>query len=629
MLKYKNLLLIAAFQFCWISTIVAQNQAKADSLLQVYHSSEKPSDDFELINNILKYEVRPDTILYYADLLLRKANIDSEKNYQITAYLQSGNAYQRKGDYIKTLEAFFEAIAIAKSIGDEKNSTSILISIGDTYAEIGNSENAEKYYNEGIELLRQSNDSMALGRILVNRGEVLFYADKFEEALQNYREAGEIYARVDFPLGMAYKLGNEGMVYAAQGKVEAALSHINEAIGILEENKDYYAIAIYLTTLADIYAKKGNFTEAQKYAQRSLRLASAYGLKEQIAGANLQISELYDAQGKTAEAFDFYKKSIIYRDSIQNLQTVERLANLSTAFEVSQKQGEIDILSEQRKSQKIVVLASVSLIFLIGILTFQLYRRNNFIRKTNVIIEKEKNRSDHLLKNILPEDTAKELKDYGKVKAKKFDAVSVLFADFKGFTMHAEHLSPEDLVKSIDFYFSEFDDIIEKYGIEKIKTLGDCYMCACGLPFPTEKHAQKLILAAKDFLDFVASAKETNPENTTRFDLRVGISSGPVVAGVVGKKKFAYDIWGDTVNIAARMETASKIDKINISEDTFHCVKSDFNCTYRGEIRVKNKGLMKMYFVNGLKSEKEADFHNQMLKPTTVSAEAVETPFGV
>ncbi|WP_289644639.1 adenylate/guanylate cyclase domain-containing protein [Maribacter aestuarii] len=623
MLKYKIIILIVAFQFSWIATTLAQNQAKADSLLRLYHSSGKPSDDFEMVKNILKYEARPDTILYYADLLLSKANTDSDKKYQLTAYIQRGNAYQRKGDYIESLDAFFKAMEVAKAIDDQKSSTSILISIADTYAEIGNTEYAEKYYNEGIESLRQSNDSMALGRVLINRGEVLFESDNYKKALQNYQEAGDIFARIDFPIGMAYKLGNEGMVYAAQGDDEAALSNINEAIGILEDNKDYYAIAIYLKTMADIYAKKQNFTEALKYAQRSLQLASAYGLKEQLADANLKISELYDAQGKRAEAFDFYKTSIIYRDSIKNLETVEQLANLSTAYEVSQKQGEIDILNEKQKNQKIVVLASVAMILLIGMLTFVLYRRNRFIRKTNLIIEREKNRSDHLLKNILPVETAKELKDYGKVKAKKFNAVSVLFADFKGFTMHAEHLSPEELVKSIDFYFSEFDDIIEKYGIEKIKTLGDCYMCACGLPFPAEKHAQKLILAAKDFLDFVASAKKNNPDNTTRFELRVGISSGTVVAGVVGKKKFAYDIWGDTVNIAARMETASEVDKINISEDTFHLVKSDFNCTYRGEIHVKNKGLMKMYFVNGLKSEKEAEFQNHMRKKITLSSEAV------
>lgn len=611
-------------QLSLISTICAQNnQSKADSLKALYKSGDFDMVEMEILDEIAQYESNLDTTLVYATLLLKEASKDSSYRYLINGLSHTGNVYQRKGDAIRAIDFYYKAMQLAQKNGNSEKAMALMISIADTYAVIGNTENFEKYYEQAIELIRKSDDSLSLARALLNSGEEYFYGDDLEHAMKNYKESGEIFRRLNHQSGIAYTLGNEGMVYAAQGRDELAMENINKAISILEARKDYYAISVYLTTMADIYAKKNDFAPAFKYANRSLQLAEENSLKEQIRDANLKLAELYELSNEKARAYDYYKNHIAYRDSITNLETVEQLANLTTAFEVSQKQGEIDILSEKQKNQKIVVLASMGMIFLIGILTFVLYRRNNFIRKTNLIIEKEKNRADHLLKNILPEGTAKELMDFGKVKSKKFETVSVLFADFKGFTLHAEHLSPEDLVKSVDFYFSKFDDIIEKYGIEKIKTLGDCYMCACGLPYPLEKHAQKLILAAKDFLDFVASAKEINPENTTRFDLRVGISSGTVVAGVVGKKKFAYDIWGDTVNIAARMESSSEIDKINISEDTFQLVKSDFNCTYRGEILVKNKGLMKMYFVNGLKSEKEADFQNKMQKTTSFSSESV------
>jgi len=128
--------------------------------------------------------------------------------------------------------------------------------------------------------------------------------------------------------------------------------------------------------------------------------------------------------------------------------------------------------------------------------------------------------------------------------------------------------------------------------------LGDSYMCAGGLPFPTEDHARKMILAAQEILEFVKHSNRENPLNHTRFNIRIGINTGPVVAGVVGTKKFAYDIWGDTVNIASRMESNSSQGKINISENTFSIVKDSFDCEYRGEVEVKNRGMMKMYFVN-------------------------------
>jgi class 3 adenylate cyclase len=142
---------------------------------------------------------------------------------------------------------------------------------------------------------------------------------------------------------------------------------------------------------------------------------------------------------------------------------------------------------------------------------------------------------------------------------------------------------------------------MEKYGLEKIKTIGDSYMCAGGLPFATEDHAQKMVYAAFEIIAFVEESKKINGATHTHFDIRIGINTGPVVAGVVGSKKFSYDIWGDTVNVASRMESMSQPGRINISEKTYALIKNDFKCTYRGEIEAKNKGKLKMYFVNSAK----------------------------
>ena len=204
------------------------------------------------------------------------------------------------------------------------------------------------------------------------------------------------------------------------------------------------------------------------------------------------------------------------------------------------------------------------------------------------------------MKNILPDETAQELKEKGSVAAKKFDAVSVLFTDFKGFTKYSESLTPEKLVESIDFYFSKFDEIIEKHGLEKIKTVGDAYMCAGGLPFPSKDHAYKITLAALEIVDFVKKSMENLSLEKAKLEIRVGINTGSVVAGVVGTRKFAYDIWGDTVNVASRMESSGAVSKVNISESTYNLIKDNtaFTFEFRGEIEAKGKGKVNMYFVD-------------------------------
>ena len=224
------------------------------------------------------------------------------------------------------------------------------------------------------------------------------------------------------------------------------------------------------------------------------------------------------------------------------------------------------------------------------------------ISRQKELIEVEKKKSDDLLLNILPQEVAEELKVNGLSKARSFEFVTVMFADIKNFTKVAERLSPEALVAEIDFYFRKFDEITDKYHIEKIKTIGDAYMCASGLPMANTNGPEIMVNASIEIQAFVQTVrKERIQEGRDTFDLRIGIHCGPVVAGIVGMKKFAYDIWGDTVNTAARMEQNSEPGKINISEALFDHVKDKFVCSYRGKIEAKNKGQISMYFVEAVK----------------------------
>ena len=231
--------------------------------------------------------------------------------------------------------------------------------------------------------------------------------------------------------------------------------------------------------------------------------------------------------------------------------------------------------------------------------------RTEEVVKEKKQVEKLYNRSEELLLNILPVETAEELKAKGHVEAELIDQVTVLFTDFKGFTALSEQLTPKELVRDIHECFSEFDRIMHKHGVEKIKTIGDAYMAAGGLPQPNSTHAEDVVNAALEMVEFVEHGKVTKKlKGLPFFEVRVGVHTGPVVAGIVGIKKFQYDIWGDTVNTASRMESSGEPGKVNISESTYQLVKDKFNCTYRGKVAAKGKGELEMYFVESVNSRK-------------------------
>ena len=261
--------------------------------------------------------------------------------------------------------------------------------------------------------------------------------------------------------------------------------------------------------------------------------------------------------------------------------------------EAEQEKKDVIALNNLQKQKVLrdVFLAAFAIVLLFAIVVFS--QRNK--------IKKGKKRSEELLLNILPYEVAEELKLTGTAKAKTFSMVTVMFTDFKDFTKVSEKVSAELLVDEIHHCFSSFDAILQRHKIEKIKTIGDSYMCASGLPALNYTHATDMVNAAFEIRDFmIARKKEKESKKEIPFELRIGIHTGPVVAGIVGVKKFQYDIWGDTVNLASRMESSGEAGKVNISGSTYQLVKDEFTCTYRGKIQAKNKGEIDMYFVESM-----------------------------
>ena len=304
-------------------------------------------------------------------------------------------------------------------------------------------------------------------------------------------------------------------------------------------------------------------------------------------------------------AFKYQSLFSNIKDTLYNIDTDKKLGSLQFDFDMQKKQGEINLLTKDKafselqvKRQKLAKNAfagGLLLVFFIAILIFRNYRAKV---KTNRILDQQKVQIEQLLLNILPVEVAKELQDKGAATPRNYESVSVMFTDFKGFTTLADKLSPGELVEELNTCFIAFDNIIGKYKLEKIKTIGDSYMCAGGIPTPDEQQVYNMVKASLEIQQYIIANNERRmDEGLEPWDLRIGIHVGPVVAGVVGKKKYAYDIWGSTVNIASRMESNGAPGQVNISASTYELVKNEFECSYRGKIHAKNVGEIDMYFV--------------------------------
>ena len=355
--KEKAYLTIGLFCFVFNSAI-SQDQRMADSLIAVYNSESFEGDELDILVRIVQEETNPDKNLEFSELLISRAAALDSTHYLYQGYLQKGNALHLKGNNSEALESYFKSLELANTNKDERGMGSVLISIADTYSVMDNSKNAELYYSRGIEALRRLNDSVKIATALLNAGDYYIRSGKQDTALAYTTESLDIFQRINYPLGQAYSMGNLGMIYAESQSDDLAERNINEAIFILEDLEDYYPITVYLTYMSDIYSRRDNHSAALSYAQRSLEMASLYGLKDQISEANLKLSELYQAAGDLSASYDHYKDHIVYRDSVMNIDNIQKMADLRTDFEVSQKQIEVDLAEQRSRNQRNISIAT-------------------------------------------------------------------------------------------------------------------------------------------------------------------------------------------------------------------------------------------------------------------------------
>jgi len=626
----KNLLFVFFF---FLSEFVISQDIKIDSLLKVIKTEK--SDSLK-VGNLLKISdyysnESPYKSIYYANKAKNIA-IHLKNHIAIARCLNEiGWYYYQLGDYSQTLKNYFNALKVYKP-SDLKYTSATLANIGDVFLKQKDYKKAKEYYFKALKIDEETNNNKGIAVINGNIGIAYEEQKDYNNAMKfmfnslniseyllnkaiNNKNSDEI---IENKREVSIKLGNIGNLYASE--LENKKFNNNEQKELFNKARYYllkglkidyelnrkYGIATKLGNMGILHLNTKEYATAEDYFKKAILYSDSIDALDLMVEWNKYLSRVYEETNQMNKSLKHYKKHIELRDSINNADKYKKIIQIELNYQFDKKmalekvgQEKKDALEQAEIHKKNLILIFVIIgLFLVTIFAFYVIKQKN-------IIKKEKRRSDGLLLNILPHETAEELKHFGKSVPKKFDMVTVLFTDFKGFTMISEKMSPEFLVNELNFIFSEFDKIISKYPIEKIKTIGDSYMCAGGLPTANKTNPIDIVLAALEIKKFINNRVVNENTNIPQWKIRIGVHTGPVVAGVVGTKKFAYDIWGDTVNIASRMESSGEPNKVNISNSTFELIKNKLEnnniiATYRGEIEAKNKGKIKMYFVDNI-----------------------------
>lgn len=551
--------------------------------------------------------------------------------------LNIGSVHSVNADYLLAMERLQEANSIRRNLGDSKGLAQGLNNMGTILREQGRYAQSIDHYTEALSLREQLKDTLGMVSSLVNIGTIYQVQNYLDEALANYMRSLELLESKREDRYMAIVINNIGGVHQKKGDLETALLWLNRSSDIMQRTGDRGGYAATLGSIGDVLLASGRIDEARENLTSSLIIRRELGDRKGIPSAMIGLAKvelasgrielalnladsaliegravgaitlmeeasgmlyrLYRQRAEPQKALEMFELNMTLRDSIRNEEHQRTLMRLrfqsdfdrKEALLAAEQQRKDTLVQEQmrrRELQRNVGYGSLGLMMAVAALFF--VQRNR--------IAKEKHRSESLLLNILPEATAEELKTTGAATPRLHVNATVLFTDFVGFTEVADRLSAKELVILLDSYFKAYDRIVRKHGLEKIKTIGDAYMAASGLG---HSDGETVVRAVRAALEMVDETRKMGANAANGFHIRIGLHTGPVVAGVVGDHKFQYDIWGDTVNIASRMESASISDRVNISHATYQQVSEAFVCTPRGEFPVKGKGDMRMYFVDG------------------------------
>ena len=518
-----------------------------------------------------------------------------------------GSLYYNQADDAKALDYYLQSLNISEELGDKLRIATALQNIGNVYQRKKATQNkALQYFLRALPISDEIQNHDASVVINTNIGEVYLSMNNVDSSLFYYKRALAASKNAE-EVTTTFILNNIGRAYDKRKEYATAIQYQQRAVQLAKKFNAKLFIGKSLLGLGDTYFDQGdNLSALSSYKEAEQPLKDEHAveeLKDLYAGFN----KVYAKNGDFSKGFYYLTLYSGYKDSLYNIETDKKLSNLQLDFDIAKKETQIKLLTKDQalqdlelKRQKTTRNAFAGGFILILIIAFGIYRSYREKVKTNVILDKQKLQIENLMHNILPAEVAKELRDHGHATPRHYDCASVLFTDFKSFTSLADKMTPNELLAELNESFIAFDDIIGRNDLEKIKTIGDSYMCAGGIPTPNEFHAVNMVKAGLQIQKYMAEKNIIrSASGLAPWELRLGIHVGPIVAGVVGRKKYAYDIWGSTVNIASRMESNSEPGRVNISASTYELVKDVFVCSHRGKIHAKNIGEIDMYFVEG------------------------------
>jgi class 3 adenylate cyclase len=507
----------------------------------------------------------------------RKAASKSDKlnlAYQLAERMLASNA-AKAGDYAN------QASQLAVELGEKRKETDANLLSAEAAYKTRNNKEAAQRFTKAWNTARTYGHRDATLAASEKLQEIALKQNDYKEALKWSRET------------LAYLKDSGG---SSRGGGDAQRKMENQLAQVMAENR------ALKDQLAQLAGQRQNITTTYEEQLRQVQEKTQAELIEKEAA----ITEVTIKNQQIDSINRYTTRKLATLTKEQMMDSIVR-SNLRRDIEAQKlKTAEAELERSRSHAQRNLLGSGLLFVLVLALLFFLRFqskqRYANQLNYKNAQLDAEQKRANTLLLNILPEAIAQELKAHNKVKAKKHEQATVMFVDFKGFTSLAETMPPEQLVEELNHYFSKFDEITSKHGIEKIKTIGDAYLCAVGLS-GKQNNPSVVVHAALEIQSFMQTYRATcMMRNQPFFDARIGIHSGPVVAGVVGTKKFAYDIWGDTVNVAARMEEACEKGMINVSEAAYWLTKYDFEWMERGRIPAKNKGNMEMFYAVGVKS---------------------------
>jgi len=517
-------------------------------------------------------------------------------------YANLGNIYYNLSNYTEALAYYQKSLHLDEKLDNQKGIAANLGSIGNVYSNLSNYINARKYYNKALEIYEDSDNMRGKATILGHIGSVYHDQGKYEESLEYFYKSLELWELFGNKMGIAINLGSIANSYNLSDQFTKAIDYYNKAMGISEEIGDKFGLsALYgnagilylrlsMDSVANKYrnqypkltsAPKKNLTQSIEYSEKAVELAQAVGSLNMLSDWYENLDKAYTKLGDYKKAYYYQEKWTEIRDSVFSMDKAKEIATLEfdKQNQINEKELKLKDLQLLRKNNEQMILFAG-----LGSSAFIL-----------IIIFIQRRKSEKLLHNILPVSIAKRLKNNENQIADRFDETSIVFIDLVGFTRISHNSKPETAVKFLNTIFSKLDELSKEYRLEKIKTIGDCYMAVCGLPEHNSNHSKNAVEFSKKAGKMLNEMAGPNGEEIS---FRVGIDSGAVVAGIIGEKKFSYDLWGDTVNTASRMESTGVANRIQVTKNVIDRLENT-NIDYetRGEIAIKGKGKVTTYFI--------------------------------